>query len=67
MIYLEIVAKFIVPDWGVKVDSRIRLSCLRSLAGLYDKPYARVNFNPPVKNYEFGYSGWDLGVFILSQ
>ncbi len=25
------------------------------LAGRYDKPYAGVNYIPPVRDYEFGY------------
>jgi hypothetical protein len=32
-----------------------RPASLRSLASRYDKPYARVDFIPPVRDYEFGY------------
>jgi hypothetical protein len=49
------VAKFIVPDWGDIVDSGIGFSYrpagLCSLAGRY----VRVDFIPPVIDYEFGY------------
>jgi hypothetical protein len=33
-----------------------RPASLRSLASRHDKPYARVDFFPPVRDYEFGYS-----------
>ncbi len=44
------VAKFIVPDWGDKVDSGIGLSYLPTrlhrLAGRYTTPYAGVKYSP---------------------
>jgi hypothetical protein len=44
------VAKFIVHDWGDKVDFDIGLSYwparLHGLAGQYDNPYAGVNYIP---------------------
>ncbi len=60
------VAKFIVSDWGNKVDSGIGLSyrpaTLHRLAGRYDNPmpalqqsYAGVNYIPPVRDYKFGH------------
>jgi hypothetical protein len=53
------VAKFIVPDWGDKVDSDIGLfyrpGSLHRLPGRYGHPYVKVNFIPPVRDYEFGY------------
>jgi hypothetical protein len=40
------------PAYGLSY----RLASLRSLAGwLVRKPYTRVDFNPPVRDYEFGY------------
>ncbi len=54
------VAKFIVVDWGDKVNSGIELSYrsarLHWLAGLYDNPIRRSQLYPPVRNYEFGHS-----------
>jgi|LakMenEpi03Aug12_release.lakeMendotaPanAssembly.Ray.scaffolds.fasta_scaffold165774_1 hypothetical protein len=42
IIYVQSVAKFLVPDWGSKVDNDIGLSyrpdSLCSLAGQYDNP-----------------------------
>ncbi len=56
------VAKFIVPDWGDKVDSGIGLSYRRArlhrLAGLYDNPITESTLSAsqglPYR-YEFGY------------
>jgi hypothetical protein len=48
------VAKFIVPDWGDKVDSGIGLSYrpARLLAGgSVQQRYDGVNFIPPVRDY----------------
>jgi len=49
------VAKFLVLDWGDKVNSDIGLSYgLHWLEGRYNKPYAGVDYIPPVRDYEFG-------------
>ncbi len=48
------VAKFIVPDWGDKVNSGIGLSY--RTARPVRQPCAGVNYIPPVKDYEFSYS-----------
>jgi hypothetical protein len=44
------VAKFIVPDWGDKVDSGIGLSYrparIHRLTGRYDNPMPEANFIP---------------------
>ncbi len=52
------VAKFIVPNWGDKVDSGVGLSYLPaslcSLAGRYDNPMPESTENS-LRDYEFGY------------
>jgi hypothetical protein len=56
-IYVHSVAKFIVPEWGDKVDSGTGLSYrpanLSSLAARYNP--MPESFIPPVRDYEFGY------------
>ncbi len=54
------VAKFIVPDWGDKVDSGMgltyRAARLHRLAGRYefDNPVPESTISPLVRDYEFG-------------
>ncbi len=55
MVETNPVAKLLVPDWGDKVNSDIGLSYrLHWLEGRYNKPYAGVDYIPPVRDYEFG-------------
>ncbi len=58
------VAEFMVPDWGDKVDYGIGFSYRTAMpmqpGGLVRQPYAGVNFIPPVRDYELGYTGQDL-------
>ncbi len=58
------VAEFMVPDWGDKVDYGIGFSYRTAMpmqpGGPVRQPYAGVNFIPPVRDYEFGYTGQDL-------
>ncbi len=56
----NLVAKFIVPDWGDKFDSEIWLSnrpaSLCSLSGRYYNPMPEsTSVYPPFRDYEFGY------------
>jgi hypothetical protein len=55
---LNPIAKFIVPDWGVKVDSGIGLlyrhARLHRQEGRYDN-LCRSQLNPPFRDYEFGH------------
>jgi hypothetical protein len=53
------VAKSIVPDWGVKVNSGIGFSYhparLRRLASRYNNPMPESALYPLVRDYIFGY------------
>jgi hypothetical protein len=55
------VSKFIVPDWGDKVNSGIGLSYWPARrnrpAGRYDNPIPESTISPPVRDYIFGYRG----------
>ncbi len=56
------IAKFLVPDWGDKIDSGIGLSYPTGPPATQDgrpvrQPYVEVNYvYIPVRDYEFGYS-----------
>jgi hypothetical protein len=55
---LSTVAKFIVPDWGDKAGSGVRLSSYRParlhrLTGRYDNPMPESTISP-FRDYEFG-------------
>ncbi len=49
------VAKFLAPDWGDKVDSGkgIVVPARQVTQAAVRRPYAGVNFIPPVRDYEF--------------
>ncbi len=48
------VDKFVVPDWGDKVDSGMGPARLHMLAGRYDNPMPDQLY-PTVRDYEFGH------------
>ncbi len=56
----QLVAEFINPDWGDKVNFGIGLSYrparLHGLAGRYDNPMPELTLSPQSEIYEFGYS-----------